>query len=100
MHIVIIEFRMRRDADLQAYEALSAQMHELVAADKRFGYPGMSTYSSDDGSVVAIGRFTDSQAMQEWASDPQHRDPSGGCEGLEPLRKAEFQWSSNHRLIG
>jgi len=50
MVIVLIRTKLRADADHAAYEALNAQMYELVQAMP--GFLGVNGYASPDGDEV------------------------------------------------
>jgi heme-degrading monooxygenase HmoA len=72
--VVIFEFRMRPDADLEAYGQLSEEMNARAASDPRFGFLGMSGYGGDDGTTAVLEHFRDMTGMRAWASDPKHRE--------------------------
>jgi heme-degrading monooxygenase HmoA len=72
--VVIFEFRMRPDADLDAYERLSDEMNALAASNDRFGFLGMTGYGGEDGTTVVVERFRDAAGMRAWARDPRHRE--------------------------
>ena len=74
MVVVIFEFRMRPDADMESYAKLSDQMNARAAADARFGFLGMTGYTAEDGTSLVVERFRDAASMQTWARDPEHRE--------------------------
>ena len=70
MVVTIFKERLRQDADVAAYAALSRRMHERVAAHP--GFISIESYSSDSGYSVSIEKFEDMTSLQAWRRDPQH----------------------------
>jgi heme-degrading monooxygenase HmoA len=72
--IVVFEYRMRRDADLDAYERLSAAMYELAASDEKYGLVGIASYRGDSGTTVVVEWFKNKESMRRWVVEPAHRE--------------------------
>jgi heme-degrading monooxygenase HmoA len=73
MLVNIFEFRMREDADFDAYNQLAADMSARASQDEQFGFLGLVSYDRGDGSGVVIERFASAEGMKRWAADPEHR---------------------------
>lgn len=70
MVIVLIRTKLRDDCDHAAYEALNAQMYEIVS--KMPGFLGANGYASADGDEVGMVRFDSLDALRAWREDPEH----------------------------
>jgi len=68
--IVLIRTKLRDDCDRAAYEALDAQMFELV--QKMPGFLGVNGYASADGDEVGMVRFDSLEALRAWREHPEH----------------------------
>ena len=70
MVIVLIRNALRPGADVAAYEALNAQMFEILS--KMPGYLGANGYTSEDGEEVGMVRFESLDALKAWREHPDH----------------------------
>jgi heme-degrading monooxygenase HmoA len=70
MVIVLIRTKLRAGADHAAYEALNAQMYELVQTMP--GFLGVSGYASPDGDEIGIVRFESLETLRAWREHPDH----------------------------
>jgi heme-degrading monooxygenase HmoA len=70
MVIVLIRTKLRDDCDHRAYEALNAQMYEIVS--KMPGFLGANGYASADGDEVGMIRFDSLDALRAWREHPEH----------------------------
>jgi len=73
MHLTIFEYRLRDDADADAYGELSRRMHAIVEGDPSYGYLGGETLQREDGSRVALEWFGAGDGVKRWARNPDHR---------------------------
>ena len=71
--VVVFEYGLRPDVDLDAYAQLSERLEARAASDERFGYIDMQSFVAEDGTHVVVERFTDRERMRNWATDPEHR---------------------------
>jgi heme-degrading monooxygenase HmoA len=70
MVIILIRAKLRADADHAAYEALNAQMFELV--QKMPGFLGVNGYASPEGDEVGMVRFESLETLRAWREHPEH----------------------------
>lgn len=70
MVIVLIRTKLRPDCDQAAYEALNAQMYELV--QRMPGFLGVTGYASAEGDEVGMVRFESLDALRAWREHPEH----------------------------
>jgi heme-degrading monooxygenase HmoA len=70
MVIVLIRTKLHPEADRGVYEALNAQMFELVQTMP--GFVGASGYASGEGEDIGIVRFTSLDALRAWREHPEH----------------------------
>jgi heme-degrading monooxygenase HmoA len=70
MVIVLIRTQLRPDCDRTAYEALNAEMFELVQTMP--GFLGVNGYASADGDEVGMVRFESLEALRAWREHPAH----------------------------
>jgi heme-degrading monooxygenase HmoA len=70
MVVVLIRARLRLDADRSAYEALNAEMYELV--QRMPGFVGASGYASPEGDEIGVVRFESHEALRAWREHPAH----------------------------
>jgi heme-degrading monooxygenase HmoA len=70
MKIVLFHIRTRPDLDEAAYEAKFAEMLGLVSQVP--GFLGMSGFSGEDGTELAVARFSSDEALKAWREDPGH----------------------------
>lgn len=70
MVVTIFRERLRPDADVEAYAALSRRMHELVAEHP--GFISIDSFSSPDGESVSIEKFEDEASLRAWRAHPDH----------------------------
>ncbi len=68
--IVVIRTTLRAGADRTAYDALGAQMFELVQTMP--GFLGADDYTAGDGSSVGLVRFASLDALRAWREHPDH----------------------------
>jgi heme-degrading monooxygenase HmoA len=74
VHVTIFEYRLRDDADIDAYNELSERMHAIVDGDPSYGHLASQTLQRDDGSRVALEWFESGDGVRRWAANPQHRE--------------------------
>ena len=70
MVIVLIRTKLRPDADRTAYEALNAQLYELVQSMP--GFRAADGYASADGDEIGVIRFESLEALRAWREHPEH----------------------------
>jgi len=68
--IVVFRSRMRADADLDAYAATSARMHELVAQHP--GFISIENFSTPGGDEVSLEQFESEESVEAWRRNPEH----------------------------
>lgn len=68
--IVLIRTQLRADADHASYEALNAQMYELVQTMP--GFLGAQGYTSSDGEEIGMVRFKTLEDLRAWREHPDH----------------------------
>ena len=73
--VVLFSATLRPDADLDAYEALSARMWEVVVTMP--GFLGSREYEAGEGREFAVVRFASHDAVRAWAEHPEHREAQG-----------------------
>jgi len=81
MVLVVFRSRLRADADLEAYAATSARLHELVA--KHPGFISIESFETPDGEEVSLELFESEESMIAWRDNPEHR-------AAQRRAKAEF----------
>jgi heme-degrading monooxygenase HmoA len=74
VRVAIFEYKMRADADLDAYRELADRMNALVGSDERFGYVDQKEFTGSDGSKLFLEFFRDADGMRAWAENPDHRE--------------------------
>jgi heme-degrading monooxygenase HmoA len=84
--IVVFRSRMRADADLDAYAALSARMHELVAQHP--GFISIENFSTPEGDEVSLERFESEESVDAWRRHPEH------VEAQRRARAEFYEWYS------
>ena len=84
--IVVFRSRMRADADLDAYAALSARMHELVAQHP--GFISIENFSTPDGDEVSLECFESEESVEAWRRNPEH------VEAQRRARAELYEWYS------
>ena len=84
--IVVFRSRMRADADLDAYAALSARMHELVAQHP--GFISIENFSTPEGDEVSLERFESEVSVDAWRRHPEH------VEAQRRARAEFYEWYS------
>lgn len=72
MVLVVFRSRMRADADLAAYEATSARLHELVSAHP--GFVSIETFTAPDGEEVSLELFESEESVRAWRENAEHRE--------------------------
>ena len=70
MVIVLIRTRLRADCDHSAYEALNAEMFELV--QRIPGFLSATGYASADGDDIGVIRFDSLDALRAWREHSEH----------------------------
>jgi heme-degrading monooxygenase HmoA len=73
MQLVIFEYRLRDDADRDAYTALNQRLYDLVAADPRYGFIGDEAIDRPDGSRIVFEQFEHREGVRLWYHNPEHR---------------------------
>jgi heme-degrading monooxygenase HmoA len=68
--LVLFSLHFRKGADAEAYAATSRRMHELV--DRWPGFISLKEFTSEDGEVLDIARFTDESSLEAWRREPEH----------------------------
>ncbi|MBV8196386.1 MAG: antibiotic biosynthesis monooxygenase [Candidatus Dormibacteraeota bacterium] len=71
--VVIFEYQLRPEVDVEEYSQLSQRLRARVAADERFGFVDMHSVVADDGTHTVVERFNSAARMHNWATDPEHR---------------------------
>lgn len=72
MFLVVFRNRKRADIDYLAYDADSARMLELAAAQP--GYLSFKSYRSDDGEVIALSEWADEASARAWRQVAEHAE--------------------------
>ena len=72
MVIVLFGTELRKDADLDDYEARSERMNALV--QQMPGFISVKGYTAADGDEVVIARFASEEALDAWRSNPEHME--------------------------
>jgi heme-degrading monooxygenase HmoA len=88
MVIVVFRSRFRSDADIDAYEALSARMHALVE-----GHPGfisIENFEEPDGTSVSLELFETADSAASWRRHPEH------LEAQRRGREEFYSWYQVH----
>lgn len=70
MVIVLISTTLRADADRAAYDALGAQMSQLVETIP--GFLGAKDYVAEDGDAISMVTFESHDALRAWREHPDH----------------------------
>lgn len=73
MQLVIFEYRMRDDADREAYNALNEHLYALVRSDPRYGFVGDEAIDRPDGSRIVFEQFEHPEGIRLWYENPEHR---------------------------
>ena len=71
MEIVLFKIRTRPDLDAEEYQRTFERMLELVSAIP--GFAGIEGYAGEDGSELAVARFTSPEAIAQWRDQPDHQ---------------------------
>ncbi len=88
MVLVVFRSRYKEGADLEAHEALSLEMHELVRAQD--GFLSIETFDAPDGTRVSLVYFATDEAATAWRGHPAHR------EAQRRGRDEFYSWYSVH----
>jgi heme-degrading monooxygenase HmoA len=70
MVIVVFRSRFRHDADIDAYAALSARLHELV--EDHPGFISIENFDAPDGTSVSLELFESAESAAAWRAHPEH----------------------------
>ena len=88
MVLVVFRSRYKEGADLDAHQALSLEMHELVRAQD--GFLSIETFDAPDGTRVSLVYFATDEAATAWRGHPAH------CEAQRRGRDEFYAWYSVH----
>ena len=88
MVLVVFLSRYKEGADLDAHQALSLEMHELVRAQD--GFLSIETFDAPDGTRVSLVYFATEEAATAWRGHPAHR------EAQRRGRDEFYSWYSVH----
>ena len=83
--IVVFRSRMRADADLDAYAATSARMHELVSQHP--GFISIENFSTPEGDEVSLERFESEESVEAWRT-------SCRSSSSRPTNSSRLTWAS------
>ncbi|MET4640010.1 antibiotic biosynthesis monooxygenase [Mycetocola sp. 2940] len=70
MLVVLFEIRARDGVDETAYEEAFLHMLELVQDVP--GFVSFASYTSVEGTELAVARFQDDIALGQWRNQPEH----------------------------
>jgi heme-degrading monooxygenase HmoA len=70
VEIVLFRIRTREDLDQQQYERAFEHMLERVSQVP--GFVSVEGFAGEDGSELAVARFTSREAIAAWRDDPEH----------------------------
>ena len=107
MVIVLIRTKLRSDADLAAYGALSTQMEALLRSMP--GFVDVNGYASTDGNEIGVVRFESLASLRTWREHPEHREAqargrsefyaSYRIEVAEVVRAYEFTSEGGRQIV-
>src|SRR5260370_20199464 len=72
MVIGMFGFRLRADADQDAFQRVAFRMYEVVSETPEFGFIAMQTYAAPDGEQIIVGRFESEEGLRAWGKHPEH----------------------------
>lgn len=71
-YAVMFTFRLRHDADVEAYRAAGAELSAL--AEQRPGFYGEEAVRVDGNLSITISYWRDLEAIAEWRRHPRHAE--------------------------
>ena len=72
MFLVVFRNRKRADIDAAVYDAEAARMEEMAASQP--GYLSFTSYTAEDGEVIALSEWADEQSAGSWGAQVEHRE--------------------------
>ena|SRR5947209_2445135 len=72
MVVVLFREKMRADADLDAYAALSGRMHELV--HEHPGFISIESFETGERESLSVELFESEESVQAWRRHPEHME--------------------------
>jgi len=86
-YAVAFTFRLRDDADLQAYEAAGVELKAL--AEQRPDFYGEEAVRVDGGLSITISYWRDLEALADWRRHPRH---------AEIMARGVAEWYQSYEL--
>ncbi len=98
-------YKLRADADMDAYKAETFRMYERVASNPAFGFVDLQAFDGPDGTNVLIATFETVEGIEAWRNDPEHvvtqergrREWFESYWGGEIIRHWEFDQATGRR---
>jgi heme-degrading monooxygenase HmoA len=70
MEVVLFHIRTRADIDEKEYQSAFEHMLELVS--EITGFEGIEAFTGEDGSELAVARFSSPESIAAWRDHPEH----------------------------